>query len=346
MASVLSDVADLVSALAWPAVILAVLWLLRAPLRALADRIATSAQKVTIGAQGLSVELSSSVDHVPGQASTALAGVRQPDPAPRVVDSAALTMFAQLDTELPAPYLVVDLGAGREWLSSRLLIFAALLRSMRQTRVLVFVETAGTTRGRFVGLAAPETVRWALAHAYPWLERAFASSYAQATAAPAPGTDPEPFVSDAGGRLRSDVAHRLTTNFVFAVQQGAPPAGGAAAIAPPDWVVEQRPGEQFAEHASWLTGGDIEQLLGDALHRFAYVRQEHAAPPADSARAALRLPGEDVVALVDEQHRFRDLVVNRREVLEVLAADAVEADDAGALGPSNGRATGRPAPTR
>src|SRR3954447_20789135 len=101
MASVLSDIADLVSALAWPAVIVAVLWLLRAPLRALADRIAASAQKVSIGAQGLSVELASSVDHVPSQASTALASVRQPDPAVSVVDSAAMTMFSQLATELP-----------------------------------------------------------------------------------------------------------------------------------------------------------------------------------------------------------------------------------------------------
>src|SRR3954451_905639 len=138
--TVLGDTADLVSAIAWPAVIIALVWFLRTPLRSLADRVGASAQKVTVGAQGFSIELGASVERVPSQGSTALAGVRQPDPAPRVVDSAAMTMFAQLQTEEPAPHLVVDLGEGREWLSSRLLLFAALLRAMRATRTLVFVE--------------------------------------------------------------------------------------------------------------------------------------------------------------------------------------------------------------
>ena len=49
--------------------------------------------------------------------------------------------------------------------------------------------------------------------------------------------------------------------------------------------------------------------------------------PAEVAREAVRVPGEDVVALVDDQHRFRGVVVNRREVLEALAINA--AADAG-----------------
>ena len=115
-ASVLGDIADLVSAIIWPALVFGVFWVLRQPLRALAARIGASAQRVTIGAQGLSVELSSAVEPVPAQGATALAGVRLPEPAHRVVDSAALTMFQQLEHEEPAPYLVVDLGEGREWL--------------------------------------------------------------------------------------------------------------------------------------------------------------------------------------------------------------------------------------
>ena len=151
-ATVISDVASLVSAVVWPLVIVGVLWFLREPLRALAHRIGSSAQSVSIGAQGLTVELGSAVEPVPSQATTALAGVRLPEQAPRVVDSAALTMFAQLESEAPAPYLVVDLADGRDWLTSRLYIFAILLRAMRQTGALVFVESVGGVRGRFVGL--------------------------------------------------------------------------------------------------------------------------------------------------------------------------------------------------
>jgi hypothetical protein len=321
VASVLGDIADLVSAIVWPAVVIGVVWFLRDPLRALADRISTSAEAVSLGSQGLSIQLSRTVDRVPSEADTALAGVRRPDQAPSVVDSAAITMFEQLNLEAPAPYLTVDVGAGREWLTSRLFIFAVLLRAMRQTQILVFLETVGDVRGRFVGLATSERVRWSLAHACPWLEQAYAQSYAKATSAP-PVPNEGSFVTDTMGRLTESVAHQIATEFVFAVQANPPLVGTGAT--PTDWVVEPRPGGgMFAEHASWLSGADVERLLGDALHRFAYVRETTPADPVETARAALRVRDEDVVALVDEQARFRELIVNRREALEALATDAV-----------------------
>ena len=321
-ASVLGDIADLVAAIVWPAVIIAVVWFLRAPIRAFADRVSSSTEGFTVGAQGLSIQLGTAVTHVPAQAETALAGVRRPDQAPAVVDSAALTMFAQLNLEAPAPYLTVDLGTGREWLTSRLFIFAILLRAMRRTRMLVFVETAGEVRGRFVGLATCERVRCSLGHSYPWLEQAFARAYNNAISVPPlPGEDPA-FVVDHRGRLKQAVAHQIATDFVFAVQENAP-AVTPQSPPPADWVVEQRPQGVFAEHASWLSGADLEKLLGDALHRFAYVREDTPGEPADRARAALRVRNEDVVALVDDQHRFRELIVDRREALEALATDAI-----------------------
>ena len=322
-ATVLGDIADLISAIVWPAVIIGVLWFLRAPSARWPTASAHRPRRY-VGAQGLSIQLGTVVTHVPSQTETALAGVRRPDQAPSVVDNAALTMFAQLNLEAPAPYLAVDVGTGREWLTSRLLVFAVLLRAMRETRVLVFLETAGDVRGRFIGLATCERVRWSLAHAYPWLERAYAQAYANATSvppAPAAPTEEGSFVTDNFGRLRQSVAHQIATDFVFAVQQDAPSLTPQAA--PADWVIEQRPDGVFAEHASWLSGADLERLLDDALHRFAYVREDMPGEPADRARAALRVQGEDVVALVNEQHRFRELIVNRREALEALATDEV-----------------------
>jgi hypothetical protein len=321
--TVISDVAHLVSAVAWPLVIVGVLWFLREPLRALAHRIGSSAQRVSIGAQGLTVELGSAIEAVPSQAATALAGVRAPEQAPRVVDSAAMTMFAQLQGEAPAPYLVVDLGEGREWLTSRLYIFAILLRAMRQTGALLFVETVAGVRGRFVGLASPEHVRWALAHAYPWLEADYATAYAQATTArqtsnPNPNPNVDPFVLDDNGRLAQEVAHQVATNFVFAVQV-VPPGAAVPTTTNDQWVVEDRPDGKFIEHAKWLTGAELERVLGSVLHRFAYLVETVPRSPAEVAREAVRVHGEDVVALVDDQHRFRDMVVNRRDVLETLA---------------------------
>jgi hypothetical protein len=327
-ATVLGDVSDIISAIAWPLLIAAVIWFLRAPLRALADRVGTDARSVSIGAQGVSVDFGSSVEHVPAQDATALAGVRLPEQAPRVVDSAAMTMFAQLNVEQPAPYLLVDLGEGREWLTSRLYVFARLLRAMRGTRMLVFVETVSGIRGRFVGLAAPEAIRWALARSSPWLEADYAQAYAQATQGyRTPAGAGEPFVVDARGRLSQQVAHQIATGFVFAVQQTPP---GAPAQPGTDWVVETRPDGLFVEHASWLDAGRLEDLAGEALRRFAYLQASPGDTAARSARDAVVVHGEDAVALVDEQHRFRGFVVDRRDVLERLAGTA----DAGEPSPA------------
>lgn len=316
-ASALGDIADIISALAWPLLVALVVWFLREPLRALAKRISGSAERVAIGAQGLSIELGSAVDTVPGEKATVLEGVRLPEPAHRVVDSAAMTMFAQLQTEAPAPHLVVDLGEGKEWLSSRLFVFAILLRAMRHTRTLVFVETQGGVRGRFVGLASTEQTRWALARAYPWLEADYADAYAQATLlerTPSPG--PNPFVVDEAGRLTQSVAHNIATQFVYAVQKPRP-AGTPSA--PNEWVELQGPEGPFSEHATWLSGAELEGALGAALRRFAAIREDSPRDLADLAREALAIQDEDAVALVDSQHRFRDRVVDRRQALEAVA---------------------------
>lgn len=253
---------------------------------------------------------------MPSQATTALAGLRLPEQAPRVVDSAATSMFEQLQAEAPAPYLVVDLADGHDWLTSRLYIFSVLLRAMRQTRALVFIETVGGIRGHFVGLAAPERVRWALGRAYPWLEADYAYAYSETlSASRTPNPPGQPIVLDDGGRLPKDIAHEVATKFVYAVQQAPAPLPATS----DEWVIEDRADGKFIEHTKWLTGAELERVLGPALHRFAYLIEGTPRDPADVAREAARLHGEDVVALVDDKHRFRDLVVNRREVLETLA---------------------------
>ena len=151
-----------------------------------------------------------------------------------------MTMFAQLQTETPAPYLVVDLGEGTEWLSSRLFVFAVLLRAMRQTETFVFVETQGGTRGRFLGFASTQQTRWALAHAYPWLEADYAQACAEVTLPQrTPNHGVEPFVVDETGRLTHGVAHQIATKFVFAVQVPPPTAPASAAS---EWVRSEASG--------------------------------------------------------------------------------------------------------
>lgn len=225
-ATVLSDIAKLISAIIWPAVIIAFIFVLREPLRMLVNRIGGSARSVSIGPSGLSVEFAAAVSEVPTQSSTVLDDLRSP--TPQLADSGANTLFDQLAAEAPAPYVLVDLGEGREWLTSRLYLFAVMLSSMRRTRSLVFVETIGGVRGRFLGVAPADQVHWALSANYPWLEADYAEAYANATTQwrtqqlPASVPAAPAFVLDHHGRLSEAVAQSLVYNFLYAVKPNLP----------------------------------------------------------------------------------------------------------------------------
>lgn len=78
-------------------------------------------------------------------------------------DTTLMTITEQvqaLDTE---DYLVVDLGTGRNWWSTRLYFLAALLVDLTEVRLMVFVDAAG----RFVGAAGAQAVRDLLAARNP-----------------------------------------------------------------------------------------------------------------------------------------------------------------------------------
>ena len=229
------NVADLVRAIVWPAVIIAVLVVLRDPLKRLANRIGTSAQRLSIGPSGLSVDFGAAVRNVQPQGSTVLDDLRSA--TPQLADSGSDTMFEQLAAEAPAPHVLVDLGEGHDWLTTRLYLFALMLATMRRTRTLVFVETVTGVRGRFVGLATVGQVCAALASAYPWLEADYAHAFAEASMTWRTGQlagGQAAFVLDHYGRLAPGVAQSLVRNFLTNVKNGAlPPASGDR-----EWVNE------------------------------------------------------------------------------------------------------------
>jgi hypothetical protein len=324
-ATVLTDVADLVSAIAWPAVAVVLVVILRVPLRTLVERVGSSARSVSIGPGGVSVDFGAAVTPVAPPSSTVLDDLRSP--APQLMDSGADTMFEQLAREEPAPYLLVDLGEGREWLTSRLYLLASLLVSMRRTRALVFVEAHAGVRGHFVGIAPAQEVRWALARAQPWLEADFAHAYERATQgwrtqAPVPGADPDArLVLDHHGRLEESVARELVRWFLVEVQ--APPPPGQAL----DWVNEIIDGMPLVEHGRWLAGAELERMLGPALDRFGYLAEAVPRPPSEAAEASIGMRGHDVIALLDARHRFRGEVIEREQALEALAAQSPRSPD-------------------
>lgn len=80
-----------------------------------------------------------------------------------VFTSDSFDIFWQFKDDETFDYAVIDLGKGQEWLTSRLYIFAIMLERMRGLRCFVFLETKDEIDQRFLGIASPREVRWALA---------------------------------------------------------------------------------------------------------------------------------------------------------------------------------------
>jgi hypothetical protein len=177
--------------------------------------------------------------------------VRQLTPA-NIFDSHAATLFTQLRNDQAFDYAVVDLADGKQWLTSRLYIFAIMLERLRGLRCFVFLETTTQGRKQFLGIATPNNVRWALARRYPWLEHSFSAASAQVLLAD---------IVSINGAIDPHQASFLVQTFI---QQ--PDVQTASHPAPDNveqWV--QLGSKQLWEHAQWLDGPRLERDLSEAL---------------------------------------------------------------------------------
>ena len=261
-----SSFVDLVSALAWPLVILGAVLLLRRPLGSLLDDVGKRATKLSVFQ--VAVELATVPEVAP---SWKIAGddVRQLTRAD-VFDSATMSLFQELSSAGASDYIVVDLGRGDQWLSSRLYVFVVVLQRTRGLRSVVFTATKGEETGVFVGMAEPTRVRWALAIACPWLESAFGRAYAQIVP-PAVSPPATRFIVSDEGALEPWAANNLVRAFLTELQYppAVPPAPGqpvpAIVPGPPEWI--ELPGTPAGqppiwEHAAWLSVSFLEQIIG------------------------------------------------------------------------------------
>lgn len=201
-----------------------------------------------------------------------------------------------------AHFAIINLGRGQSWLTTRLFLFAILLRRFRSVRVFVFLEDSFDSEKKYLGLKSVAGVRWLLAARYPWMEQAFAKAYA----------DLEPFqVTSESGALRPEAAARLLERFMSdeAVRSDGPANDLDA------WV-------QLAsgtwEHARWINGALATELfnLSPTTTSFVNLGENKGA---EHAFAQLGAEGP-YVAVVDARRRFLRLL-DREALLESLGAD-------------------------
>lgn len=195
------------------------------------------------------------------------------DPVIITNDSMKTTLLRMLRDPSQREYIVINLGEGQEWVTSRLFIFTIMLRTMKAVRCIVFLEGSVP---KFLGIARPDRIRWALAQGQPCLEKAYLTALTQSIQ-----SQPEPFVNNEGA-LDSQIAENAIRAFIREVGPNSTACAGAQ---PPKGKQWAKLGNNI-EYGTWLSGVDVQQLIGAELYKDAV---SEAAEHATEAKALLQL---------------------------------------------------------
>lgn len=297
------DFIELLKVICWPIVAGIAIVVFKEPLLHFLEAISTRATKLS--AFQFAVELSKVPEFTPAWSAPYLSDVRQPSPSSEFT-SGAMALFEQIRDDTASDYAIVDLGTGHQWLTSRLFIFALILERMRGLKCLVFLETAGEIRRRYIGTASPAKIRWALAHRYPWLETAFANAYSQI---------PNHQIHSLHGALETYAATELVRIYLEQIQMNEQPNSEEEN----QWV--KLGDQQIWEHARWIDGAKLIRILGNDLQA-SWVPYSPDVPPTDQAKAVLRREGP-FIAIVEDGRVFRELV-DRQALIEKTAKQMAE----------------------
>jgi hypothetical protein len=143
-------------------------------------------------------------------------------------------------------------------------------------------------------------VRWSLAQDQPWLEQAYVNAHNSA-AYYQPGSS---FVVSNYGALEPQVADNIVRNFVQNVRAyptpPGPPFGAVVPMETRTWAVLGN----STEYGTWLTGADLQKLLGNGFHKETIVASNDRKTEAKS----LLQCSKPYVARVNSNGEFLSLV--------------------------------------
>jgi hypothetical protein len=318
----LAQIADLVQALAWPVIVLLIAFAFRRQLTASLGFLGGRVSKISVagvgfefaGVQGISTgaELFSAIrDPVQAGAFSAhaVAAISQ--------TSGMGTLKDLIRSGERTDYAIIDLGEGERWLTSRLYIFAAMLRWALAVNEFAFVETAGGIRRRFVGKAPTSSICLILGDRFQWLPQAFSwatGATPLGTYSVFPGqTGPRQLPGEPG----QSQAIQLIETYLTQLQLPAPPVGDER-----EWVaLGPATAVSTYEHARWLTPSFVESLLGQELDSES-ITVTLKTSGNDLAKQAIAAHGQ-YVACVDEDRRLKNLL-DRYKVAEAVARQSVQ----------------------
>jgi hypothetical protein len=307
VANLVHDLVEIVVGLAWPIVVLVAIVLLRRQLPSIAQ--AAARQGFKLSGAGVSLEVNAATA-LP-MPEIAFGQVGQPLPSSTVGGSGSTELERLFQPATPLDYAVIDLGTGHSWLTSRIYLFALMLRRMRSMEEFVFVQTSAAVTGSFLAHVSLERVRWRIAQRQPWLEQAYAQAYSNAWTDPTLSMN---ITSDLG-ELDYWPATQVVQRFLAGIQRQKP-----AGTSNPGWVdvtvppsIGTVPGQSWEEHADWVDGLMLRDLFKDAPV-FEFVVDAPGLPQSQRTEWILHMDTR-FVAVVDRAQRF-DKLIDRTRLLD------------------------------
>jgi hypothetical protein len=307
------DAVLFLAAIAWPALVVVAILLLRDPLSSFLVGLGQG-RGLKVSAFGIALEIPPDAIEQPRSPVAAFDELVQlsPDPGQSLSPSYAKSLIEEMRGVEPYHHAYLDLKGGGAWLTSRLFLVAALFPRMRGLEEIVFVQTNNGVARSYVAHAPAHAIRWRLAEKFPWFEQALALQYSV--------LGPILIIQSPEGRLDSDQAGSLLNSFLkdqrIQLPKTAPKAN------PSEWVDLQprNPSDPVTteEHAQWLNGATLSEIF-EGLLDYECVRDATVLSDAEKASRVVRLSGP-FVALVDTAGRFTGMV-DRQKFLDDLGRE-------------------------
>lgn len=289
-----SDVADLAGALAWPVLAGALLIVYRKSLRSIATEFGKRMTGLGIGPISFQFAVAKG-----GYTEKILGGIDFGGKGISGFQSGFSDLLNQIKDISPLDYVVVSLGSGENWLTSRLYVFSLILQRLRSLRYVVFVYTRQDVKHHFLGFADPCDIAYALSNNYPWLEHGFhdALSLAQVD------------------KLSSSTAVQVITSYLNNVH-----------VWEPKKVVPEREFVQLDanlwEHAVWLDASGVERILGNLL-KIETIQKKDLVTLASEQQSRMILSAKsEFIAMLTDDGRM-DNMIDRKSFVERIAQGAL-----------------------
>jgi hypothetical protein len=296
-----SETIEAITVGSWPLAAIIIVLLLRRGISDALKGLSERATKVSFGQ--VSVELAETRAQSLG--GIALDGIRDTASSAAVADSSGALVQALNDDAL-AEYAIVNIGNGREWITSRLYAVVAIVAPFRGLNSIVF--TRDDSNGPiFLGIASVSTIISKLKTRYPWLDIAYIEGCTMTfrnqniTAA---NLNQNNFATHSPrGSFASFYAGQIFQHYKTALQAPAKPqTDGWEEIRPCLW-----------ERAEWVTPTLLSELLGANLIQTS-IEFDLKTSDEEFSRLVLHASG-DFVPVTNSRNRF-EYLVNRKNFVD------------------------------